>query len=104
MAKQKIPNKFKQKAMMEKMLQERKPPATPVRKKIDWKKFFKELPGKIAKFFKDVSHELKRVSWPTRQQLWRYTVVVLVTIAIFAVLLGIYDFIWVKLIAFLAKI
>ncbi|MCL4377627.1 MAG: preprotein translocase subunit SecE [Actinobacteria bacterium] len=104
MAKQKIPNKFKQKVMMEKMLQERKTPTPPSRKKINWKKFFKELPGKIAKFFRDVLHELKKVSWPTRQELWRYTVVVLVTIAIFSILLGVFDFIWVRVIAYLAKI
>jgi preprotein translocase subunit SecE len=104
MAKQKIPNKFRQKAMMEKMLQEKKPPATPQRKKINWRKFLKELPGKIAKFFKDVVRELKKVSWPTRKELWRYTVIVIVTIVIFAVLLGVYDFIWVRVITYLAKI
>ncbi len=104
MAKQKIPTKFKQKAMMEKMMQDRKPPSAPARKKINWKKFFKELPGKIAKFFRDVSHELKRVSWPTRNEVFKYTVIVLVTIAIFALLLGGFDFVWVRLIEFLAKI
>lgn len=104
MAKQKIPTKFKQKAMMEKMMQERKAPSPQARKKINWKKFFKELPGKIAKFFRDVVHELKRVSWPNRRELWKYTVVVLVTIVVFAVLLGIYDFMFVRLVEFLAKI
>jgi preprotein translocase subunit SecE len=104
MAKQKIPTKFKQKAMMEKMMQERKTPSSPARKKINWKKFFKELPGKIAKFFRDVVHELKRVSWPTKKELWKYTVVVLVAIAFFAVLLGVFDFIWVRLVEYLAKI
>ncbi|MCX6384269.1 MAG: preprotein translocase subunit SecE [Actinobacteria bacterium] len=104
MAKQKIPTKFKQKAMMEKMMQERKTPSSPARKKINWKKFFKELPGKIAKFFRGVVHELKRVSWPTRKELWKYTVVVLVAIAFFAVLLGVFDFIWVRLVEYLAKI
>jgi preprotein translocase subunit SecE len=104
MAKQKIPNKFKQKNMMEKMLQERKAPATSQRKKINWKKFFKKLPGKIIKFFRGVVYELKKVSWPNRQELWRYTVVTLATIAIFAILLGIYDFIWVRVVAYLARI
>ena len=93
MAKQKIPTKFKQKAMMEKMMQERKPPSAQARKKINWKKFFK-----------DVVHELKRVSWPNRTELWKYTVVVLVAIAIFGVILGIFDFMWVRLVDFLAKI
>ena|SRR5665811_235485 len=104
MAKQKIPTKFKQKAMMEKMAQERKPPSAQPRKKMNWKNFLKELPGKIAKFFRGVVHELKRVSWPTRRELWKYSVVVLVAIAIFAVLLGIFDFMWVRLVDFLTKI
>ncbi|MCE5330384.1 preprotein translocase subunit SecE [bacterium] len=104
MAKQKIPTKFKQKAMMEKMMQERKPSSTPARKKINWKKFLKELPGKIAKFFRDVVHELKKVSWPTRNEIFKYTVIVLVTIVAFALLLGGFDFIWIRLVGVLAKI
>ena len=104
MAKQKIPTKFKQKAMMEKMMKERKTPSPQARKKMNWEKFLMELPGKIAKFFRDVVHELKRVSWPNRRELWKYTVVVLFAIAIFAVMLGIYDFMWVRLVDYLAKI
>ena len=104
MAKQKIPTKFKQKAMMERMAQDRKPPAVKSRRKINWKKFIKELPGKIAKYFRDVVHELKRVTWPTRKELWKYTVIVLITIAIFAAILGAFDFLWVRLIEFLATV
>jgi len=104
MAKQKIPTKFRQKAMMEKMLQERKPPSAPARKKINWKKFLRELPGKIVKFFRDVAHELRKVSWPSRNDLLRYTIIVLVTITIFGILLGIFDFIWTKVVEVLAKL
>ena len=32
----------------------------------------------IAKFFRDTKSELKKVVWPTGDQLWRYFVVVLV--------------------------
>lgn len=104
MAKQKVPTKFKQKAMMERMIQERKAPPAPVRKKINWKKFIKAIPGRIAKFFRDVVHELKRVTWPARKDLFRYTVIVLITIAFFAVILGFFDFIWMKLIEFMARV
>lgn len=89
---------------MEKMLQERKPPSAPARKKINWKKFLRELPGKIAKFFRDVNHELKKVSWPSRKDLLRYTVIVLITIIIFGILLGVFDFIWIRVVDVLASI
>ncbi|MHB1346571.1 MAG: preprotein translocase subunit SecE, partial [Candidatus Humimicrobiaceae bacterium] len=38
------------------------------------------------------------------RELWKYTVVVLVAITVFAVLLGVFDFMWVRLVDFLAKI
>jgi preprotein translocase subunit SecE len=62
------------------------------------------MPKKVAKFLRDVVHELKRVTWPKRKALLTYTVVVLVTIAIFGVLLGLYDFIFIQLVELLVKI
>ena len=62
------------------------------------------MPKKVAKFFRNVVHELKRVTWPSRKALLTYTVVVLVTIAIFGVLLGLYDFIFLQLVELLVKI
>ena len=62
------------------------------------------MPKKVTKFFRNVVHELKRVTWPGRKALLTYTVVVLVTIAIFAVLLGLYDFIFLQLVELLVKI
>ncbi|MDD3520517.1 MAG: preprotein translocase subunit SecE [Actinomycetota bacterium] len=60
------------------------------------------MPGRIAKFFRDVVHELKKVTWPTKKDLFRYTVIVLITIAFFAIILGFFDFIWIRLIEFMA--
>ena len=47
---------------------------------------------KIKVFFKEVSVELKKVSWPTRQQTVSATVVVIVLTIIISVFLGIIDF------------
>jgi preprotein translocase subunit SecE len=47
---------------------------------------------KIKTFFKEVSVELKKVSWPTRQQTISATVVVIVLTIIVSVFLGIIDF------------
>jgi len=44
------------------------------------------------------------VTWPSRKALLTYTVVVLVTIVIFGVLLGLYDFIFLQLVELLVKI
>jgi len=94
-AKRKVSRKYKKKAMMERqMTQERKMPAQKPRQKFNIWTFLKKLPKKVAKFFRNVVHELKRVTW----------VVVLVTIAIFGVLLGLYDFIFLQLVELLVKI
>ncbi len=105
MAKRKVSRKYKKKAMMERqMTQERKMPAQKPRQKFNIWTFLKELPKKVTKFFRNVVHELKRVTWPNRKALLTYTVVVLVTIAIFGVLLGLYDFIFLQLVELLVKI
>ena len=103
MSKRKVSRKFKQKAMMERQMQERKPPSQP-RKKMNFKQFIKKLPSRIAKFIRDVIRELKKVTWPTRKALLNYTVVVIVTIIIFSILLGLFDFGFIELIDLLAKI
>lgn len=44
-----------------------------------------------TKFLKDVSTEMKRVSWPKRKELVRYTIVVIATVAFIAVFFAIVD-------------
>ncbi|WP_209125305.1 preprotein translocase subunit SecE [Alkalihalobacillus sp. BA299] len=45
----------------------------------------------ILKFFREVMSELKRVTWPTRKELTRYTLVVLGTVAFVSVFFAIVD-------------
>ena len=105
MAKRKVSRKYKKKAMMERqMTQERKVPSQKPRQKFNIWTFLKNLPKKVAKFLRNVVHELRRVTWPSRKALLTYTIVVLVTIAIFGVLLGLYDFIFIQLVDLLVKI
>lgn len=47
-------------------------------------------PG-AGKFFKSVKSEIKKVTWPTRKDVWNYTVVVLVMCFISAVTIGLLD-------------
>ncbi len=105
MAKRKVSRKYKKKAMMERQMnQERKMPAPKPKQKFHIWTFLKNMPKKVAKFFRNVVHELRRVTWPTRKTLFTYTVVVLVTIVIFGVLLGLYDFISLQLVELLVRI
>lgn len=45
-------------------------------------------------FSNDVVNELKKVTWPEKQQMQRSTVVVIVTTLIIAFILGLFDFVW----------
>ena len=105
MAKRKVSRKYTKKGIMERqMQQDKKMPSQKPRQKMNWKQFVKNLPHKIAKFFRDVGRELKKVTWPNRKTLLTYTLVVIVTIAIFGVILGVYDFIFLKIVELLARI
>ena len=41
----------------------------------------------LVNYLRETSQEMKRVSWPARDQLWESTVVVIVTVAIITVFL-----------------
>ncbi|MFS0576102.1 preprotein translocase subunit SecE [Sporosarcina sp. 179-K 3D1 HS] len=47
--------------------------------------------GKLTGFFKDVVSEMRKVSWPKRRDLTRYTIVVIFTVIIMAVYFGLID-------------
>ena len=51
----------------------------------------KGLFARIRDYFKGVISELKKVSWPTRKELYRYTLVVIAVCAAFAILFWIID-------------
>lgn len=46
---------------------------------------------RIKKFFSDVIREMRKVSWPKRHELTRYTVTVIATVAFFAIFFGVLD-------------
>lgn len=47
--------------------------------------------GKISGFFKAVVSEMRKVSWPKRKELTRYTIVVLSTVVFMAIYFGLTD-------------
>ena len=53
--------------------------------------WFKRLPGRIAKPFKNMWYELKKVSWPTKERLVSYSTIVLVFMLFMGVVIGLLD-------------
>ncbi|MBC1421295.1 preprotein translocase subunit SecE [Listeria seeligeri] len=46
----------------------------------------------IARFFRNVSSEMHKVTWPTRKELLTYTVTVVITVILFALFFMVIDF------------
>jgi len=46
----------------------------------------------IIRWFKDIISELKKVTWPSRKDLFNYTLAVIAVIAVAAILVGAIDF------------
>ena len=42
----------------------------------------------IQRYFRETVGELRKVSWPTRQEAWQLTLIVLVVLAFMAIFLG----------------
>lgn len=54
-----------------------------------------QKPQKVKKektnLFKGMLRELKKVTWPTKKETTVYTIVVVVTVIVFALVIGVYD-------------
>ena len=53
--------------------------------------WFKALPGRIRDAFKNMVAELKKVAWPTRQDLINYSLVVVAFVVALAIIVGLLD-------------
>lgn len=47
--------------------------------------------ARLGRYFREVRSELRKVVWPSRQELITYTIVVLVVVAVVSAFLGIVD-------------
>jgi len=54
--------------------------------------------GRIALFYRQVAYELKKVVWPTRNQLTTYTAVVMVFVTFVIAVVSIFDLVITKLV------
>ena len=46
----------------------------------------------ISRFFMNMKHELKKVTWPTKKELINYSVVVFAFMLVMTVIIGVFDF------------
>ena len=56
----------------------------------------KPLPARISLFYRQVIAELRKVIWPTRQELITYTSVVLVFVVVMVLIVAAFDFAFTK--------
>lgn len=64
----------------------------------------KKKHGKIAKWFKDLKSEFKKVVWPTRKKVVHNTLVVLIVMVISSAFVGGLDFGLLKLFSFVLNL
>ena len=53
--------------------------------------WFAKLPARIAKPFRNMYYELKKVTWPSKQKLIAYSIIVLVFMLFMGVVIGLLD-------------
>jgi preprotein translocase subunit SecE len=58
------------------------------------KKAVHQQPNRVQRYFRETVGELRKVSWPTRQEAMSLTVVVLIVIGVMSAYLGFLDFIF----------
>ncbi|MGN1481036.1 preprotein translocase subunit SecE [Porcipelethomonas sp.] len=64
----------------------------------------KKKQGKIAKWFKDLKSEFKKVVWPTKKKVFNNTLVVLVVMVISSAFVGGLDYGLLKLFSFVLNL
>lgn len=62
-----------------------------------------EKKNRAMKFFRETKSEMKKVSWPSKDQLVRNTVVILAFVIIMTIVLSLVDFGFEKLLSLIVK-
>ena len=60
----------------------------------DEKKAIQKQPNRVQRYYRETIGELRKVTWPTRQEATSLTIVVLIVIAAMSAFLGLLDFIF----------
>jgi preprotein translocase subunit SecE len=67
----------------------------------DKKEKKEKKPNAIQRWWRETVGELHKVAWPTPQEAWRLTKIVLVVVAVTSAVLGLLDFIFSRVITML---
>jgi preprotein translocase subunit SecE len=73
-------------------------------KKEDREKTPVKAPNRFTRWWRETTGELRKVSWPTRQEAIRLTKIVLYVVAATSIFLGVLDFIFSRLIGLLVAL
>ena len=60
----------------------------------DEKKAIQKQPNRVQRYYRETIGELRKVTWPTRQEATSLTIVVLIVIAAMSAFLGLLDYIF----------
>ena len=60
----------------------------------------KKKSNPVTRYFRETSAELKKVTWPTRQEATQLTIIVLIVVGLMSILLGTLDYVFSKIIGF----
>lgn len=64
----------------------------------------KKEPNAVVRYFRETAAELRKVTWPTRQQARELSTVVVIVVAVTALVLGLLDFTFSRLIGWLISL
>ncbi len=51
-------------------------------------------PNPVTRYLREVRGELRKVTWPTREESWRLTIIVIIVTILFAIFLWGFDYIF----------
>jgi preprotein translocase subunit SecE len=63
----------------------------------DDKKAIQKQPNRVQRYYRETMGELRKVTWPTRQEATNLTIVVLIVVAAMSAFLGFLDYIFGRL-------
>ena len=58
-------------------------------------------PNAMVRLYRDTIGEVRKIAWPTPPEAWRLTKIVIVVMGLMSALLGVLDFAFTRLIAFI---
>jgi preprotein translocase subunit SecE len=64
----------------------------------------KKRSNPVFRYFRETLVELRKVNWPTREEATQLTIIVLIVVGIMSALLGLLDFVFARLIAFIVTL